>query len=120
MVRTRERRQRAAAGRRRTTTSTSEKNFPLIFAAQLELITQAIICNAAPVIGLMPMYATCDFDFGFAGAPGAHHNGLSHTMYAAAAIRSASTTRRSASTNLQRGDADAVRDRAEVVHAPSS
>jgi hypothetical protein len=60
-----------------------EKNFPLIFAAQLELITQAIICNAAPVIGLMPMYATCDFDFGFAGAPGAHHNGLSHTMYVA-------------------------------------
>ena len=60
-----------------------EKNFPLIFAAQLELITQAIICNAAPIIGLMPMYATCDFDFGFAGAPGAHHNGLSHTMYQA-------------------------------------
>ena len=58
-----------------------EKNFPLMFAAQLELITQAIICNAAPIIGLMPMYATCDFDFGFAGAPGAHHNGLSHTMY---------------------------------------
>src|SRR5262245_54237740 len=31
----------------------------------------------------MPMFATCDFDFGFAGAPGAHHNGLSHTMYQA-------------------------------------
>jgi hypothetical protein len=60
-----------------------EENFPLLFAAQLELITQAIICNAAPIIGLMPMYATCDFDFGFAGAPGAHHNGLSHTMYQA-------------------------------------
>ena len=74
-----------------------EKNFPLIFAAQLELITQAIICNAAPVIGLMPMYATCDFDFGFAGAPGAHHNGLSHTMLQAALPRWASTTRRSAS-----------------------
>jgi hypothetical protein len=60
-----------------------EENFPLLFAAQLELITQAIICNAAPIIGLMPMFATCDFDFGFAGAPGTHHNGLSHTMYQA-------------------------------------
>src|SRR5262245_45862348 len=56
-----------------------EENFRLILAAQLELITQAIICNAAPIIGLMPMYATADFDFGFAGAPGPHHNGLSHT-----------------------------------------
>jgi hypothetical protein len=56
-----------------------EENFPLLLQAQLELITQAIICNAAPVIGLMPMFATCDFDFGFAGAPGPHHNGLSHT-----------------------------------------
>jgi hypothetical protein len=60
-----------------------EENFPLLFAAQLELITQAIICNAAPIIGLMPMFATCDFDFGFAGAPGTHHNGLSHTIYQA-------------------------------------
>ena len=59
-------------------------NFQLILQAQLELITQAIICNAAPIIGLMPMYATCDFDFGFAGAPGAHHLGLSHTNYQAA------------------------------------
>jgi hypothetical protein len=56
-----------------------EENFQLLLAAQLELITQAIICNAAPIIGLMPMYATADFDFGFAGAPGPHHNGLSHT-----------------------------------------
>ena len=56
-----------------------EKNFPLILKAQLELVTQAIICNAAQVIALMPMYATCDFDFGFAGVPGSHHNGLSHT-----------------------------------------
>jgi hypothetical protein len=56
-----------------------EKNFPLILQAQMEVITQAIICNAAPVIGLMPMFATCDFDFTFAGAPGSHHNTLSHT-----------------------------------------
>lgn len=56
-----------------------EKNFPLLFRAQLELATQALVCNAAQVIALMPMYATCDFDFGFAGASGSHHNGLSHT-----------------------------------------
>ena len=62
-----------------------EENFQLLFAAQLELITQAIICNAAPIIGLMPMYPTAEFDFGFAGAPGAHHTILSHTMYQAAA-----------------------------------
>jgi hypothetical protein len=56
-----------------------EKNFPLLLKAQLELVTQALICNAAQIIGLMPMFATCDFDFGFAGAPGSHHSGLSHT-----------------------------------------
>jgi hypothetical protein len=62
-----------------------EKNFPLLLQAQMEVITQALICNAAQVIGLMPMYATCDFDFTFAGAPGAHHLGLSHTNVQAAA-----------------------------------
>ena len=60
-----------------------EKNFQLLFAAQLELIAQAMICNAAPVIGLMPMFATCDFNFSFANAPGSHHLGLSHTQYQA-------------------------------------
>lgn len=55
-----------------------EKNFPLLLQAQLEVAAQALICNAAPIVGLMPMYTTCDFDFGFAGAPGSHHNGLSH------------------------------------------
>ncbi len=55
-----------------------EKNFPLILQAQMEVVTQAIVCNAAQVIGLMPMYATCDFDFGFMGVPGSHHNALSH------------------------------------------
>ena len=60
-----------------------EKNFQLLFAAQLELIAQAMICNAAPVIGLMPMFATCDFNFGFANAPGSHHLGLSHSNYLA-------------------------------------
>jgi hypothetical protein len=61
-----------------------EKNFQLLFAAQLELVAQAMICNAAPVIGLMPMYATCDFNFAFANATGSHHLGLSHTIYQAA------------------------------------
>lgn len=56
-----------------------EANFPLIFQAHLDLVAQALICNAAPVIALQPMYATCDFDFAFAGAAGPHHNGLSHT-----------------------------------------
>jgi hypothetical protein len=56
-----------------------EANFELIFQAHLDLVAQALICNAAPVIALQPMYATCDFDFGFAGAVGPHHSGLSHT-----------------------------------------
>lgn len=59
-------------------------NFPLILQAQLELVAQALICNAAPIIGLMPMYATCDFDFGFANVPGSHHSTLSHTTPQAA------------------------------------
>jgi hypothetical protein len=58
-------------------------NFPLLLQAQLEVVAQALICNAAPIIGLMPMYATCDFDFGFAGAPGSHHTDLSHSGYQA-------------------------------------
>ena len=79
-----------------------EKNFQLLFAAQLELVTQAIICNAAPIIGLMPMYATAEFDFAFAGAPGPHHTGLSHTMYQATHARlRRSTTRPSASTTCR-------------------
>ena len=64
-----------------------EANFPLLMQAQLELVTQALICNAAQVAALMPMYATCDFNFSFtqpgASAPSggwAHHNGLSHTQ----------------------------------------
>ncbi len=60
-----------------------EANFPLLLQAQLEVVAQALICNAAPIIGLMPMYATCDFDFSFAGAPGSHHSTLSHTGYQA-------------------------------------
>ncbi len=61
-----------------------ESNFPLLYEAQLELATQALICGAAPIIGVQGMYTTCDFDFGFAGASGSHHNTLSHTQGSAA------------------------------------
>jgi hypothetical protein len=64
-----------------------ESNFRTLFQAQLEIVNQALICNAAQVMGLMPMYATAEFDFSFIGgtAPSwAHHNGLSHTGYQAA------------------------------------
>lgn len=61
-----------------------EQNFPLLYRAQLELAAQALICSAAPIIGLQPMYTTADFDFGFAGASGSHHNTLSHVMGQAA------------------------------------
>jgi hypothetical protein len=57
-----------------------EKNFPLLLQAQLELAAHAIACNAARVVAVMPMFATCDFDFAFAQAPGSHHTGLSHTQ----------------------------------------
>ena len=62
-----------------------EANFRTIFQAQLELVAQALICNAAQVIGLMPMYATAEFDFSFVGGSlggcngWGHHSGLSHT-----------------------------------------
>ncbi|HWZ90032.1 MAG TPA: DUF1552 domain-containing protein [Polyangiaceae bacterium] len=69
-----------------------EANFELLLQAQFELIAQALVCNAAQVTALMPMYATCDFNFSFsqqAGAPAAsnwaHHAGLSHTNPGAAA-----------------------------------
>jgi hypothetical protein len=70
-----------------------EANFQLLLQAQLELIAQALLCNAAQVIGFMPMFATCDFNFSFSAQPGitapsngwAHHAGLSHTNPGAAA-----------------------------------
>lgn len=93
-------------------------NFPLIFQAQLELIAQALVCNAAQVTALMPMFATCDFDFSFSQQPGiatpynwAHHGGLSHTSPAAApgympqdptiSISNLSTTQRAAFAGAQ-------------------
>jgi len=55
-----------------------EANFPLIFQAQLQLATQALICNAAPIVGVQPLYTTSEIDFSFAGTPGSHHSALSH------------------------------------------
>lgn len=55
-----------------------EANFPLIFQAQLQLAAQALICNAASIIGVQPLYTTSEIDFTFAGAPGSHHSALSH------------------------------------------
>ena len=105
---------RAAA----TTTSMRRRTSRCCSQAQLELVTQAMICNAAPIIGLMPMYATCDFDFSFANAPGSHHNGLSHSSRRSRRRRARSTTRPHRREPAG-GGAHAVRDRAEVVHAPS-
>jgi hypothetical protein len=64
-----------------------EANFQMLFQAQLQVAAQALVCNAAQVVGLMPMYATCGFDFSFtwtgANKPSmadwSHHLGLSHT-----------------------------------------
>jgi hypothetical protein len=69
-----------------------EANFRLILQAQLELVAQAMICSAAQVIALMPMYATAEFNFSFSQLPGVaapssgwgHHTGLSHTSPQAA------------------------------------
>lgn len=54
-------------------------NFAKLFAAQLQVAAQALICNVTPVAVVQPMYTNADFDFTFAGAPGPHHSGLSHT-----------------------------------------
>ncbi len=63
-----------------------EANFRTLLKAQLELTTQALICNAAQVIGLMPMYPTAEFNFSFIGGSAgngswAHHNGISHMQH---------------------------------------
>jgi hypothetical protein len=69
-----------------------ESNFPLLLAAQLELVAQALVCNVTSVAALMPMFTSCDFSFKFTNPEGdppaggfAHHSGLSHTGYLAAA-----------------------------------
>ena len=57
-----------------------ESNFSAILKAQLAIAGQALRCNTARVVAVQPMYANADLDFGFMGAPGSHHNGLSHTQ----------------------------------------
>lgn len=58
----------------------TEANFELLFKAQLQLAAQALICNAAPIVAVQPLYTTCEIDFSFAGTPGSHHSLLSHAM----------------------------------------
>jgi Protein of unknown function (DUF1552) len=53
-------------------------NFPLIFAAQMELAAQAIACNAAQVITLQAMFSTSQQNFAFAKVNKPHHLGISH------------------------------------------
>jgi Protein of unknown function (DUF1552) len=63
-----------------------ESNFQLLLQAQLELVAQALVCNAAQVAAFMPMFTTCDFNFSFTEQNGnassqgwGHHANLSHT-----------------------------------------
>lgn len=56
-----------------------EDNFPALLAAQLEVASQALICNATPVVAVQPMYTNSDINFEFMGSPGSHHTSLSHT-----------------------------------------
>jgi hypothetical protein len=56
-----------------------EDNFPALFQAQLEVASQAIICNTTPVLSLQAMYTNADINFAFMGSPGSHHSALSHT-----------------------------------------
>ena len=57
----------------------TEENFPDIYAAQLQLAAEAMVCNIRPITAIQPLYANCDIDFGFMGSSGAHHSTLSHT-----------------------------------------
>lgn len=57
-----------------------QNNFPDLFAAQLQVAAQALICNVTPVAVVQPMYTNAEFDFSFMGAAGPHHSGLSHTQ----------------------------------------
>lgn len=57
-----------------------EDNFPQILAAQLEVAAAALTCSSTAVVGVQSLYVNCDLDFKFMGAPGSHHNGLSHTQ----------------------------------------
>ncbi|HET9956793.1 MAG TPA: DUF1552 domain-containing protein [Polyangiaceae bacterium] len=56
-----------------------EDNFPDIYAAQLGIAAHALLCNAAPIVGVQAMYTNAELDFKFMGSSGAHHTTLSHT-----------------------------------------
>lgn len=56
------------------------ENFPDIYAAQLGIAAQALLCNVTPVVAVQPLYTNCDIDFGFMGSSGPHHSALSHTQ----------------------------------------
>ena len=70
---------RAAAAGQSDEFFLKEENFPKLLAAQLQLAGAALRCNARQVVAVQPMYANCEFDFGFMGTSGAHHSVLSHT-----------------------------------------
>jgi len=53
-------------------------NFPLIFAAHMELAAQALICNAAPIITLQSSFSTSQLSCAFANIPKAYHLAVSH------------------------------------------
>jgi len=57
-----------------------EENFPMLFAAQLQIAGAALRCNARQVVAVQPMYTNCELDFGFMGVSGPHHSALSHTQ----------------------------------------
>lgn len=71
---------RAAAAGQSEEFFLKEENFPKLLAAQLQLAGAALRCNARQVVAVQPMYANCEFDFGFMGTSGAHHSVLSHTQ----------------------------------------
>jgi hypothetical protein len=80
---------RAAAAGQSDEFFLKEENFPKLLAAQLQLAGAALRCNARQVVAVQPMYANCEFDFGFVSraepdrklpdTSGAHHSVLSHT-----------------------------------------
>ena len=103
-----------------------EANFQLLLQAQLELVAQALVCNAAQVAALMPMYTTCDFNFSFTQnlsmaaadkTPSwAHHGALSHTAAQQAKGYDASN-QTPVDRESQSGDAARVCRRSALVHA---
>ena len=81
MVRTQERRQPAAAGRRAATTSMTRRTSSSCSRRSWSWSRRRSSATPRRSSALMPMFATCDFDFGFAGAPGlAPHGPVAHDL----------------------------------------